>query len=353
VQDPIRVALLGYGLAGRLFHAPFIAAVPELHLRAIVTADSGRAAQARADYPTATVLSTAEEVLTRAGDFDLVVVATANRAHVPQATAALRAGLHVLVDKPLAADAATARELSSVAAAADRQLHVYQNRRYDSDFRTVRRLMDAGALGRVTRLESRFERWRPEAGSGWRDRPEPEAMGGVLYDLGAHLIDQAVQLLGPVTSVDASVRSQRSPGGPDDDAAVTLTHAQGAVSNLWMSAVAAHQGPRFRVLGMQGALVIQGLDAQEARLRAGERPRPDDPQWGRQPTQRAATLYPQATSVELDRGDYGDFYRDLVASLRGMAKPPVALTDVIASLAIMDAARTSSSEHRRVPLSPG
>lgn len=348
MADPIRVALLGYGLAGRLFHAPFIDAVPDLELRAIVTSNPQRQSEASAEYPDAELLDSAEDVFARAADFGAVVVATANIAHVPQATAALAAGLHVVVDKPLAADAQRAQELDAAATTAGRQLHVFQNRRYDSDFRTLRRLIEAGELGSVYRFESRFERWRPDPGHAWRDQADPEQMGGVLYDLGAHLVDQALQLFGPVSSVDAALRNRRVAAGPDDDTSVSLEHANGTISDLWMSSLAAHQGPRFRVLGSRGAFVVEGLDAQEAALKSGQRPAANPQGWGIEPEERVAMLFPEGTPVPLDRGDYRDFYRDLVASLRGQSDPAVTVAEATQALTVMDAARASSRTGRRV-----
>src|SRR4051812_42646215 len=210
-----RVGLIGYGLAGAAFHAPLIAAVPGLDLAAIVTRDEERRAGARERHPEAELLESADELWER--DVDLVVVAAPNRAHVPLAKAAIAAGVPVVVDKPLAPSAAAARELVDEAHAAGVMLTVFHNRRWDGDFLTARRLIEAGELGRVLRFESRFERWRPEIKAGWRELPDPDEAGGVLFDLGSHLVDQALQLFGPVRRLHAEVDCRRPGARVDDD----------------------------------------------------------------------------------------------------------------------------------------
>jgi predicted dehydrogenase len=334
-----RVALLGYGLAGRVFHGPLIDAEPTLQLTTIVTSDASRAAQAAQAHPHAAVVPSAQAVWEAADEYDLVVVATPNVAHRPQAEAALRHGLAVVVDKPLAADADSARAIVDLAASVGRQLHVFQNRRLDSDVRTVRALLEEGLLGHVHRLESRFERWRPQPSHEWRESADPADGGGLLLDLGSHLVDQALMLLGPATSVYAEARALREPGGADDDVFVALHHRSGAVSHLWASALAGQRGPRFRVLGSQGAYVVDHLDSQEDRLAAGERPGPG---WGLEPEQRWGRLYPSGEVVPTLPGAWPEFYARVAASLRGEAPPPVEPSSVLATAQVLDAARASA-----------
>ena len=220
---PIRVGLVGFGLAGAVFHAPLIASTPEMVLRSVVTSDPGRQARARKEYPDAAVLAGLDDLWSDAADHDLVVIGTPNRFHVPIALRALDAGLHVVIDKPMAPTAAEGRRVAAEADARGLVLTVFQNRRWDGDFLTLRRLLDEGALGDVVRFESRFERWRPATTEGaWRERGEPEEAGGLLFDLGAHLIDQAVQLFGPPTRVYAEVEGRREGAEVDDDAFVAL-----------------------------------------------------------------------------------------------------------------------------------
>ena len=192
------VALLGYGLAGSVFHAPFISTTPGLRLSVIVTGNEERREQVGREHPGVEVVGTADEVWERAAELDLAVIATPNKSHLPLGLAALEAGLAVVVDKPLALNAAEARSLVDAAAEHGLMLTAFQNRRWDGDFLTLRRLLDANELGRVHRFESRFERWRPQLGDGWRERTPAAEGGGLLLDLGSHLVDQAVQLFGPV-----------------------------------------------------------------------------------------------------------------------------------------------------------
>ncbi len=215
----------------------------------------------------------ADELWERAGELDLVVVAAANRAHAPLAEASLRAGMPVVVDKPLATSVAEANRLSDLAAETGVMLAVFHNRRWDDDFLTLRKAVEDGSLGRITRLESRFERYRPEvAADRWRESPAPEDAGGLLFDLGSHLIDQALVLFGEPTQVYAEVERRRPGAQVDDDAFVALRFAGGPIAHLWASQVAPRPGPRFRALGLEGAFESWGLDPQEDALQSGLRP---------------------------------------------------------------------------------
>lgn len=344
-RDPVRVALVGYGLAGESFHAPFIASTRGMRLDAIVTRDPSRRARAAREHREARLLDSIDEVLEQADALDLVVVATPNRSHVPMARAALEAGLGVVVDKPLAPTAAEARALVRLAGERGRLLTVYQNRRWDSDFLTLRRLVAEGALGDVLRVESRFERWRPEPKAGWKENADPAEGGGILLDLGTHLVDQAVTLLGPVTGVYAELDLRRPGAAVEDDAFVALAHASGARTHVWLSAVAAQGGPRFRVLGSRGAWVKHGMDVQEAALKAGARPRGRD-DWGREPEAQWGQLGTDEarTTTESLAGDYGRFYRGVVQALREGAPPPVDPADAVHVLELLELARTSAAD---------
>ena len=347
----IRVGLIGYGLAGAAFHAPLIAATPGMRLAAIVTSNAGRAAQARADHPDAEIVDSAERLWERAGELDLVVVASPNRTHVPLARAALHAGLAVVVDKPLAATADEARALVDEARRLGRLLTVFQNRRWDGDFLTLRRLMAEGALGDVHRFESHFSRWRPTPKPGWREQADPAEAGGILYDLGSHLIDQALVLFGPVTHVYAEVDRRRSSVQVDDDAFLALAHASGVRSHLSMSALAADHGLRMRVLGSRAAYVKHGLDVQEAALREGGRPGPG---WGAEPEAQWGRLGAgdEWAPVPTDRGDYPAFYAGVAAALRAGTAPPVDPSDSVAGLEIVHAARVSAREGAVIRIVP-
>ncbi len=238
----------------------------------IVTANPRRAEQAAASYPGARVEASADTVWEDAGRHDFVVVATPNDSHAPLALRAIEAGLPVVVDKPLAPSSDAARAVVERAAAAGVLLTVFHNRRWDSDFLTLRGLLAEGELGEVFRFESRFERWRPEPpGEAWRESSTRAEGGGVLLDLGTHLVDQALTLFGPAATVHGEVEHRR--GGPaDDDVFLSLEHVSGVRSHIWASSVAAAKGPRMRVLGSAGAFVVDDLDGQEDALKAGMRP---------------------------------------------------------------------------------
>ena len=339
----IRVALIGYGLAGAVFHGPLISSTRGMSLASIVTRDPGRRARAGADHPDALLLTDVEALWERSTEHDLVVVATPNRFHVPLGLAALEAGLPVVIDKPMAPTADGGRRLVGEATERDLLLTVFQNRRWDGDHLTVRRLLSEGALGPVVRFESRFERWRPDVQEGaWRERGDPEEAGGLLFDLGSHLIDQAVGLFGPPRTVYAEVDRRRPSAEIDDDVFVALEHAAGVRSHLWMSVVAAIAGPRMRVLGLRAAYEKFGLDIQEQALSEGARP--DDPAWGREPPERWGRLSAgdEERTVETEPGAYPDFYRGVGASLRDGTPPPVDPHDSVAVLEIIQAALESA-----------
>jgi scyllo-inositol 2-dehydrogenase (NADP+) len=338
---PTRVALAGFGLAGAVLHAPLIATTPGLEIVAAVTRDPARRAKLWADHPGARAVDTLEEVL---DDVDLVVVVSPNRFHVPLAEAALDAGRHVVVDKPIAIDGAQARALADRARDAGRLLVPFHNRRWDDDFLTLRRVTFAGALGRVLRLESRFDRWRPQPKDGaWREAGDPADGGGLLLDLGTHITDQAVQLLGPVTSVYAELDTRRPGAAVEDDVFLALEHVGGARSHLSASVVTAHIAPRFRALGSEAAFVSEGLDPQEDLLRGGASP--DDDGFGRRAPERAARLYDgdDSRAIDMEPGNWGAFYAGVAAAIRDGAPPPVKAEDAVVVAELLDAARQSAA----------
>jgi len=341
----LRAAIIGYGLAGRFFHAPLIAATDGLTLAAVVTSNPDRAAQVARDHPDARVLASPAELWERADDHDLVVVATPTDTHVPLATAAIDNRLAVVVDKPLAATADEAQELVSYAERAATMLTVFQNRRWDSDQLTLARLIADDRLGTVIRYESRFERWRPSPDpESWRDCTGPERGGGQLLDLGSHLVDQALVLFGPATHVYAEIDHRRGAPG-DDDAFIVLRHsANGVISHLHASAVTAAPGPRLRVLGTKAAFVVAGLDSQESALRAGARP-DGATAWGSEPEPNWGRLLVGEDSMPVpsERGDWPRFYAVLAQALHEGTFPPVDPRDALATLKLLDAARHSAA----------
>ena len=337
-EGSIRIGLIGFGLGGSVFHAPLISATPGLELVAVVTRDRERASIVHSRFPQARVVSDVQE-LWKADDLDLIVISTVNSAHVPLGLAALEAGLPVVMDKPLAPSAADAQRLIDVARTRGLMLTVFHNRRWDSDFLTLRATLDDGAIGTPTRFESRYERWRPSLkADAWRERPGRDEAGGLLFDLGSHLIDQAMQLFGRPTPVYAELDARRAGAAVDDDAFVALVHPGEVRSHLWMSAVARLHGPRFRVLGTTGAFESFGLDGQEDALAAGGDPR--DPAWGTEPAERWGTLATDEgeRAIESRRGDYPAFYAAVERATRPGGPPPVDPDDSADGLRVIEAA---------------
>ncbi|MBW8487115.1 Gfo/Idh/MocA family oxidoreductase [Actinomadura parmotrematis] len=350
----LNVALIGYGTGGSVFHAPLVSSVPGLRLAAVVTGNPERQARVRDRYPDARVLDSADRLWEASGAYDLVVVTAPNRQHVPLARTALTAGVPVVLDKPVAASSAEARSLAALSAVRGLPVFPFHNRRWDGDFRTVRRLAAEGALGPVQRFESRFERWRPEIKDGWKESTDPLDAGGILYDLGSHLIDQALVLFGRPVRVYAEIDARRPGARTPDDVFVALEHEGGERSHLWMSATAAQLGPRFRVLGGRAAYTVSGMDVQEDALRDGATPL--DPGWGEASPEDYGTVGTpgDARPEPTDPGAYQDFYAGVADALRHQGPPPVALADAIAGLEVIEAAQRSAREHRvTVPESPG
>ncbi|MER6407722.1 Gfo/Idh/MocA family oxidoreductase [Streptomyces viridosporus] len=354
---PLRVGLVGYGLAGSVFHAPLIAATEGLALDTVVTSNPERQRQARAEFPDVRVAATPDELFGRADELDLIVVASPNRTHVPLATTALKAGLPVVVDKPIAGAAAEARGLAALAEESGLLLSVFQNRRWDNDFLTLRKLLAEDALGDVYRFESRFERWRPQLKGGWRESGDPAEIGGLLYDLGSHVVDQALVLFGPVTAVYAEVDVRRDGALTDDDTFLALTHANGVRSHLYVSATTAQLGPRFRVLGSKAGYVKHGLDPQEAALRDGLRPGAAGADWGTEPEE----LWGRVGSGESPvtgggrpeptlPGDYPAYYAAVAKALLEGGPNPVTAPEAAAVLDVLEAARRSALEKATVTL---
>lgn len=344
--DPrtIRTAVVGYGLAGSVFHAPLLAANPSYSLDVIATSDAGRQASASSRLPGVEVVRDGADVVRRAADLDLVVLATPPMTHFPLAKAALEAGLDVVVDKPFAVTSAQGEELIALAGQLGRVLTVFHNRRWDGDFLTLQKLLAAQALGRVTRFESRFERWSPAIAKAWKARATAADGGGVLFDLGSHLIDQALQLFGPATVLHAELQARRSDERADDDVFLVLQHQSGVISHLAMNVLCAQQGPRFRVLGSIGGFTKNGLDPQEPYIVAGGSPLDGD--YGVEAPEWAGLLGRDGHLDRLptERGNYPEFYRLLAARiLDGGAQSslplPVNPEDAVEVLRIIERAR--------------
>jgi predicted dehydrogenase len=338
---PVRFGVVGYGFGARYFHTPLIRSAPECELVGVVTTSAERKALVEHDKPgTRTFESLA--ALVDAG-VEAVAISTPTPTHTEVTEAALRLGLAVVCDKAFALTAGAALHTVDLADARGLVMSPYQNRRWDSDFRTVQKLVAEGAFGTVTRVESRFERFAPQAG------PGPSGAGSLL-DFGSHLVDQALVLLGPATAVYAEFRLREN--GLDDDVFVALTHASGARSQLWGSWSQSAPGPRFRVTGTEASYVLQPSDSQEDALLAGEMPATLGDAWGVEPADSHGTLYRGITSAPYptERGRWDTFYPAFAGAVRGKNPPPVDPRDAIASATVLDAARLSATTGVVVPV---
>lgn len=336
----IRTAIVGYGTGGRVFHAPLVEAEPRLEVSAIVTGDPQRAASAIARYPGVTVHPDTD-ALFAAGGFDLVVITSPNHTHAPLAHRAIASGIPVVLDKPIATSVSEAQGVVEAAERAGVPLTVFQNRRWDGDFLTLQDVVVDRTLGDIHQFDSAFGWWAPTIGDRWKDVAKPAAGGGILFDLGPHLIDQAVQLFGEVDRVHAELDRRRG-GAADDDAFVSLTHSSGVRSRLWMSAVAPAHRPRFRVVGSRAVFESSGLDPQEPQSIAGMRPTEEG--FGVHDGDRHATITEpeDATAITLRPGRHLTFYEQLADSLTAGAALPVDPHDSIRGLEIIELALRSA-----------
>ncbi|MBV0887776.1 oxidoreductase [Komagataeibacter oboediens] len=339
---PLRVGLIGYGFAGRTFHAPLIAAIPGLRLVAI---SSGQPETVLRDWPEVTVTAT-PDALFALPDLDMVVIASPNTTHADLAIAALRAGLHVVVDKPFTTTLAQARMVGQVAREQGRFLSVFQNRRWDSDFLGIRTLISNGQIGRMTELESRMDRFRPQVRERWRETDE--AGCGLWFDLGPHMADQALQLFGLPDHVQASLARQRDDARGNDWAQVLLTYGERRVS-LHCSLLSAWSGPRFVVHGTRGTVLKRRTDQQENQLRSGIRP--GDQGWGEDPDDLLVFDGSETPrTFPTPPGDYRIYYAMLRDAIMGRGLNPVPPIQAVALMAVMETCVDSSQRRMALPL---
>lgn len=342
----VRAGLIGFGLAGRYFHAPLIRAAG-MPIAAVATS---RLDEVRAYLGDVAVLSSADELIARK-DIDLVVVASPPSLHVPQATAALRAGKHVVVEKPLSATAAEASDLAQLAKQVGRKLAVFQNRRWDSDFLTLRKLLDTDRLGTINSYHARWDRFRPQVTDRWRERPEPGS--GLLYDLGSHLIDQMLVLFGMPEWLYANVFSQRENSQIVDGFEMLLGKGLLRIT-LGVSLLTSDGGYRYRVNGSRGSFLKAGLDQQENQLRAGMEP--NEAFFGTEPTEQWGTLvFGEGGPREIvtpETGRWTMFYEGMRRAIEQDGPVPVPADEVHDTIRIIEAALTSSAMGCRIDLQP-
>lgn len=342
--QPSHVALVGFGMAGQVFHAPLISRTQGLHLHTVVSSD---AAKVHAAYPEARVCADAAAAFADPS-IDLVVIATPNLTHAPLALAALAQGKHVVVDKPFALDLEQARQIVAAASAAKRMVSVFHNRRWDADFLTLRALVESGTLGEVMELHSHFDRYRPVVADRWRERNEPGA--GVLFDLGPHLIDQALQLFGPPESVFADLASQRDGAQVDDYFQLTLRYLRRRVV-LHAGAMVPASSLRFAVHGTRASFIKHGADPQEAALKRGEAPGGEG--WGIDPVPGQLHVPREAGNHVEDvtalAGNYPHFYRAIEAAIRLGSAPPVMPGEAVQVMQLLQLAQDSARQDRALP----
>jgi predicted dehydrogenase len=330
-----RVGIAGYGLAGRYFHAPLLVGAG-FEISSILTRNEQRILDAKTDFPNAQICNSLEELLK--SKIDLLVVASANQSHAEQAIAGLKAGIPVVVDKPMGRTLKETEEIIAVSKQTGVGVSTYFNRKWDSDSLTIKKIISEGLLGQIFRLESRFEVFRPELKGGWREKKNVEQGGGNLLDLQPHLVSTALDWFGPAQLISASVRVIR--GGSDDDIVLTLKHQSGVDSYLSASAIMGSAGPRIRLVGDKATLVIKDLDPQESLLRSGVKPK--DGKW-QQSTKSAAYIHAGDQVVEYQGvdGNYTQYYLEVKNALAG-GKWPVSTEEALAVAKIIDQAREIS-----------
>jgi predicted dehydrogenase len=342
--NPLNVGLVGYGFASKSFHAPLISSVEGLQLTHIVSSDPEKV---RRDWPSVTVVSNIDDICKNPA-IGLVVIATPNTSHFELTQKSLAAGKHVVVDKPFTLTVADAEKLLAQAASGRRVLSVFQDRRWDGDFITLRHLLQEGSLGDVTRFESHYDRYRPEVRKRWRETPGPGS--GIWFDLGPHLIDQALQLFGAPDALFADLASQRKGSSTVDYFHVLMRHGARRVILHGESFVSADL-PRFIVHGTLGSYVKFGMDSQEDALKRGERP--GSPRWGVDP--RPGTLYTwkdgqlETRQVPAIAGNYAGYYEAVRDAITKGAPNPTTPQDILGVMTVLETGVRSSEERRELP----
>jgi predicted dehydrogenase len=344
----IEVGLIGFGLAGRAFHAPVIRAVPGLHLAAILQRSGNEAAE---KYPDVRIARSLDELLAMK-EIRLVVIATPNDTHYPFARQCLEAGRDVVVDKPFTTTLEEAVSLVELAKKSGRLLTVYQNRRYDGDFQAILKLVMDGTLGRIVRFETTYDRYRPQLKPGaWRETRRPGS--GILFDIAPHLIDHALMLFGLPEAITADVRIERENAVADDAFDITLHYPKSLRAVLRSSILAAAPRPRFVLLGAQGSFFKQSFDPQEMNLRRGFIP--TDSPWGAEPEENWGVLTVPSGDTFTERRipsaacDYRDYYANVRDAILGNAKLAVTPEWSLDVMRLILQARESSELRRTLP----
>lgn len=346
----INTGIIGFGVGGNTFHAPIISTTEGYNIRSIRARKDSEIAIAKERYPGALIRDNADDVINDA-DIELVVITTPNAYHHPLAKQALLAGKHVVLDKPITITSADADDLIKIAKEQNQLLSVYHNRRYDSDFRTVKKILDGQLLGRLVEFESHYDRFRNYLKPGaWREKDEPGA--GILYDLGAHLIDQPLLLFGMPEAITADVRVQREGTKATDNFEVIL-HYPGLKVTLKAGMLVSQSLPRYILLGDKGSFVKYGLDVQETALKAGLTAHAKS-DWGIEPESVWGNLVTEINGINFsgkiqsEKGDYRDFYRNVYDAIVNNKPLDVTAAHARNIIRVIELAMQSSEERRTV-----
>lgn len=344
MTEIIRTAIIGFGVSGKIFHAPLLAADPDFEISIIATSNPERQRQAAHEYPQATIVPDYQEVLKAADQLDLLVIGTPPQTHFEIARAALEHGLNVVIDKPFVVRSEQGEELIALATERGLTLTVYQNRRWDGDFLTVKRLIADHELGSIHTFESRFEWFNPLGMRSWKAELTAQEGGGILYDLGTHLIDQAIELFGPVQKAQAVLRTLTDQANAEEDAHLLLLHSSGTQSRLTMSSLNAAPGARFHLSGNCGAYTSYGLDPQELQLASGISPKNAD--YGKKAKANWGQLVDGNTSRSVPTlpGEYPQFYRALARCLHEAGPVPVDPIDSLITLRLIESIQRDAAK---------
>jgi scyllo-inositol 2-dehydrogenase (NADP+) len=342
LAEPVAVGLIGYGMAGEIFHAPFIRSVGRLRLKAVATSRGDKVAALGDDISAVT-----PQAILADPAVVLVVIASPNESHFPLAKAALELGKHVVVDKPFMPSLAEAETIIALAEQRGLMLSVFHNRRWDGDFLTVRQLVESGTLGTIRLYEARWDRFRTGVGTGWRERAGPGA--GLMADLGPHLVDQVLQLFGTPEALSSDLARQRAGAEVDDYFQIGLEYGAMRVI-VGASTLVAAPRPRFALHGSEGSFVKHDLDPQVGQILAGLRPGAAD--FGIAPDGHGRLTRPDGSSEEVKTapGSYAAFYEKVADAIQSGAPPPVDARDALLGLAILELARRSAEEGRRLAI---
>lgn len=350
LDNPVKTGIIAFGVAGKVFHAPFLQHTPGFHLAKISTSNRAAAQEFGHLYPQTEFVQDAQDILTDPS-IELVVIGTPNELHYPLSKQALEAGKHVLVEKPFTIKSEDAYALVALARRQNRVICVNHNRRYDSGFNTIKKVIASGRLGHIVNYEAHFDRYRPALRGVWREQDKPGA--GILYDLGSHLIDQAITLFGLPHSITATILKQRAGAAADDYFHLQLHH-NAVETILHAGMLVLKPGPTAALYGTDGCFIKYGMDVQEEKLKQGEMPVAAD--WGVEPADRYGTLYTmqqdavQGEVIESERGHYGGLFQNLYEAIRHGKDLYTKPQDAAHVIRIIEAAMQSHAEKCTVSL---